>query len=574
MKGRCIFDTEIRATGSSIVGTIFYDSLSENLGGFRERLLPGCFSASLQNDNVVGLWQHQHDKPLASTAAGTMTFKDSPKCLEITMRLDPTITFHRDALECVRRKDATGLSFSFKVKKGGERWTSDAAGEKIRELSALTTREFSVVTFPAYPKSHATVRKQTNDTFTYRRNTSMTRLEMLEERKRCLDRMRQLDEQAETTESRSEYQRLDEAFEKLSADIEKVDRREKLEARELLMKQSRRPPIKPNPRPENGQEQREGSQYRDDRQSYEAPENGYKSEFLRALSMDGSDGGSYLVLPTQMASSVIVDIEDELPIMKMCDTIKVPKAHNVSYPALDNEPSDPTWVSELSTGDEDDSLNFDARSLSPHPLAMRIRISRKLMDASAFDVDAIIRKRLAYRAGIVIENSILNGSGANQFLGVFTNSPHGLSTACDCSTDNTATQLKADGLINAQHTLRPAYWKNAAWAFHPDALKQIRKLKDGEGNFLFVPGLTEGAASTLLGMKILLSQYCPNIFTSGQYVGILGDWSTYKIAIAKEFEVQVLKELYAVSNQYGMIVRMEADGMPSLVSGFVRVKLG
>ena len=70
-----------------------------------------------------------------------------------------------------------------------------------------------------------------------------------------------------------------------------------------------------------------------------------------------------------------------------------------------------------------------------------------------------------------------------------------------------------------------------------------------------------------------MSEYAPNTFTSALYVGIIGDFSNYWIADAIDLEIQRLVELYAETNQTGIIGRASADGAPVLEEAFVRVAL-
>jgi HK97 family phage major capsid protein len=70
-----------------------------------------------------------------------------------------------------------------------------------------------------------------------------------------------------------------------------------------------------------------------------------------------------------------------------------------------------------------------------------------------------------------------------------------------------------------------------------------------------------------------MSEYAPSTFTTGLYVGILGDFSKYWIVDALDMEMQRLVELYAATNQIGFIGRKETDGMPCLEEAFVRVTL-
>ncbi|MCI0349387.1 MAG: phage major capsid protein, partial [Acidobacteriales bacterium] len=100
-----------------------------------------------------------------------------------------------------------------------------------------------------------------------------------------------------------------------------------------------------------------------------------------------------------------------------------------------------------------------------------------------------------------------------------------------------------------------------------------RKLKDGMGQFLWQPGLASGQPDRILDVPVIMSEYAPNTFTTGLYVGIIGDFSYYWIADDLSLTVQRLNELYAETNQIGFIGRLEVDGMPVLAEAFARVKL-
>jgi HK97 family phage major capsid protein len=68
------------------------------------------------------------------------------------------------------------------------------------------------------------------------------------------------------------------------------------------------------------------------------------------------------------------------------------------------------------------------------------------------------------------------------------------------------------------------------------------------------------------------SEKVPHTFTNGLYVGLLANWRYYEIADALDMEVQVLDQLYAVTNQIAYIGRLKTDGMPTLEEAFARVK--
>ena len=104
-------------------------------------------------------------------------------------------------------------------------------------------------------------------------------------------------------------------------------------------------------------------------------------------------------------------------------------------------------------------------------------------------------------------------------------------------------------------------------------LKQVDKIKDGEGRYIWQESVTVGQPDRLLGFPVNFSEYAPNTFTTGLYVAMLGAFSNYWIAESLSFEIQRLNELYAATNQVGFITRAELDGMPVLEEAFVRVTL-
>jgi HK97 family phage major capsid protein len=156
---------------------------------------------------------------------------------------------------------------------------------------------------------------------------------------------------------------------------------------------------------------------------------------------------------------------------------------------------------------------------------------------------------------------------------VFTANAQGIDTDRDVSTGNTATSIQCDGLIEAKYTLHPSYLPRAKWIFHRDAHKQIRKLKDGEGQYIWRAGIAGDKGDTILDIPALMSEYAPHTFTSTLYVGILGDFSRYYIVDSLGTTIQTLTELYAATNENGYILRKETDGAPVVDEAFVRVAL-
>ena len=299
---------------------------------------------------------------------------------------------------------------------------------------------------------------------------------------------------------------------------------------------------------------------------------GVSESEMRALQSDKPDAGGYIIPPQQFMNTLIKAKDNFVILRGLATQVTVQSAMSLGAPSLDNDPADPAWTSELLIGTEDSTMSFGKRELTPHPLAKYIKVSRKLMRMAA-NVEALVVQRLGYKQGVTEENAFLNGSGTNQPLGLFTASNNGIATTRDVSTGNTTTSMTFDGLINAKYSLKQQYWANARWIFHRDGVKQVAQLKNGDGQYIWRESVQYGDPDRILGMPVLMSEYAPSTFTASQYVGILGDFSNYWIADALNLEIQMLYELFAATNQVGVVVRSETDGMPVLGEAFARVQL-
>lgn len=413
------------------------------------------------------------------------------------------------------------------------------------------------------------------------------RTKLVEDQRAILDKA-ETEERDLSAEETEQYEKMEADFDKLTDDIKGAEERKeqseerakKLEEREEYLKSNKYEEIKPDPaedRKKDDPEKKDG-------------EDEYRQAFVRflirgepgllgtgfesrALQADDSPSGGYLVTPEQFINDLIKDLENSVFVRRYAKVIQVPNAASLGVPELGNRISDPTWTEELKVGDEDTTMDFKKRALYPHPLARYIKVSKKLLRVARLNVEAEVREGLVYEFATVEENAFLNGNGSNQPLGVMVASDSGISTDRDESTGNVSTAIKADGLINALYKMKAQYRARCRWAFHRDALKMIRKLKTGEGDYIWQSGIGSDRPATILGKPYDESEYMPSTFTAGEYVGILADWNYYWIADALDMQIQVLTERFAMSNQNAYIGRKETDGAPVHENGFVRVKL-
>lgn len=297
-----------------------------------------------------------------------------------------------------------------------------------------------------------------------------------------------------------------------------------------------------------------------------------EAEF-RALSVGSDTQAGYLRVPNIAAAQILKAVDNATPTRQLATQFQIGGAESMGVVTLDADPDDADWTAELLTGSEDSTMAFGKRELRAHPLAKRIKISNKLLRSSRIDIAAYAQQRLAYKFAVTQEKALMTGTGVMQPLGVFTAHADGIPTSRDVSTGNTTTAITADGLIEAKHSIKAQYWPRLRWQFHRDALKQIRKLKLGDGNYIWQAGISDDLPARILDVPYIANEYVPNTFTTGLYAGIIGDFSYLWIADALDMTMQVLDQLYAETNQTGYILRMEMDAQPVMAEAFARVKL-
>lgn len=131
-----------------------FNALSENLGGFRERIAPGAFEKTLREGDIRSVWNHNPDYVLGRTKVDTLRLKEDEHGLAIEI-FPPDTQWARDLMVTIGRGDVDQMSFSFSTIR--DEWgTRD--GQTERTLMEVKLFEVSPVTFPAYPQTSVQVR--------------------------------------------------------------------------------------------------------------------------------------------------------------------------------------------------------------------------------------------------------------------------------------------------------------------------------------------------------------------------------------------------------------------------------
>lgn len=132
---------------------IVYEQLSEDMGGWRERIMPGAATRTLaEAPDVRFLLNHDPNYLLGRTSSGTLRLSEDNGGVAVEADM-ANVSYARDLAELLERRDITQMSFGFWITADG--W--DGTTHEVYGID-LDGGDVSVVTYPAFSQTSAELR--------------------------------------------------------------------------------------------------------------------------------------------------------------------------------------------------------------------------------------------------------------------------------------------------------------------------------------------------------------------------------------------------------------------------------
>lgn len=346
------------------------------------------------------------------------------------------------------------------------------------------------------------------------------------------------------------YSKMERDLDDLTNEIKRLERKDMIEA-ELNKPVSN--PITAKPMTSDKEDEKTGRASNAYKKSFwNVMRNKHSNaQILNAL-QEGTDSEGGFLVPDEFEHTLIESLEEENIFRKLAHVITTSTGDR-KIPVVASKGS-ASWVDEEGTiNDSDDA--FTQVSIGAYKLGTLIKVSNELLNDSVFNLEAYISKEFGRRIGTKEEEAFFNGNGVGKPVGIF-NATGGAQTGI---TTASATEIKADEIIDLFYSLKASYRKKAVWIVNDSTIKAIRKLKDANGNYLWQPALTSGTPDTLLGRPVYTSSYVPTIAAGAKTIAF-GDFSYYWIADRQGRNFKKLSELYAATDQTGFVATQRVDG--------------
>lgn len=344
-------------------------------------------------------------------------------------------------------------------------------------------------------------------------------------------------------------------YEKMEADVvslgKEIDRLERQAVLDLELSKPTSTAItnKPSQHQETEKTGRASSEYK--AAFWKAMKNKNSFDVQNALQVGTDSEGGYLV-PDEFERTLVEALQEE-NIFRQLATIITTSSGDRKIPVVATKGT-ASWVDEEGAIPESDDA-FGQVSIGAYKLATMIKVSEELLNDSVFNLEQYIAKEFGRRIGAKEEEAFFVGDGTGKPTGIF-NATGGAGVGI---TTASATAITIDEIMDLFYSLKSPYRKNAVFVTNDATVKSIRKMKDGNGQYLWQPSVTAGQPDTILNRPLKTSAYVPAIAAAAKTIAF-GDFSYYWVADRQGRAFQRLNELYAATGQVGFKATQRVDG--------------
>lgn len=283
---------------------------------------------------------------------------------------------------------------------------------------------------------------------------------------------------------------------------------------------------------------------------------GYKSAFLNLIKSDfaekftnelseGTDNkGGYLV-PKDWASFIIKQSKENV-VMRILGRSVTSEHGKLHIPIQDSkfmlEP-----VAEGGAYQKRD-WTYGELILELKKMGGTILVTEELLEDNAYNLESEIKQNIADAVQNTEEHYFMVGDGSNVPTGIFDPNAGGFNAG------TLTAAMTADDIINLEYDVKAGYRKNGVFVTHNDVVREMRKLKDNDGQYLWQPSLVAGEPDKFDGHNVYVSDYAPEKKIA------FGDFGYYYMLGDGKYQSIRLNEVYREVGKFGFQARMRFDG--------------
>lgn len=347
-----------------------------------------------------------------------------------------------------------------------------------------------------------------------------------------------------SAEDNATYERMEADVVNLGKEVERMERREAMDA-ELARPTST--PAHINPGFRKSGIGRESNAYQDGMLA--ALRTNFRQ--ISDVLVEGTDASGGYLVPAEWDRRLIEKLEEENVLRKLGTIIQTSGERKINVAA-----SKPVgaWIEEGGALQFSDP-SFSQVILDAYKLSVAVKVSEELLADNAYDLKGFLIRSFGAAIAAKEEEAFIVGDGNNKPTGILHptyGGEIGVTTAMP-------TDVSVDEVLDLVYKLKRPYRAKAAFIMADSTLAAIRKMKDGNGQYIWQPALTAGEPDRLVGYPVYTSAFAPTIAAETPVMAF-GDFSYYNIADRGPRTFAALNELYAANGQVAFVAKERVDG--------------
>lgn len=280
------------------------------------------------------------------------------------------------------------------------------------------------------------------------------------------------------------------------------------------------------------------------------------ADFIRGVVSENraemADNANNSILPKTIADRIIQKVYNICPVYELATRYNVKGTLSIPYYPATSSGTTPditmAYASEFSALTST-SGSFTTIDLQAFLAGVLTKVSKSLINNSTFDIVGFVVTKMAENIARFIEKECLVGT---------TGKIVGLSGATQVKNLAAAAAVTADELIELQDMIPDAYQQNAIWVMNPATRTAIRKLKDGQNNYLLERDFSSKWGYTLLGKPVFVSDNMPALAAGAKAI-YYGDLSGLALKLSEDVNIEILREAFATEHAIGVVGYVEMD---------------
>lgn len=270
-----------------------------------------------------------------------------------------------------------------------------------------------------------------------------------------------------------------------------------------------------------------------------------KGEIQAALNKGADAEGGYLT-PTEWDRTITDKLVLVSPMRQICGV--QPTSKNAYTKLFNLGGASSGWVGEVAARPETNTATLMPMVITTGEIYANPAATQQILDDAEIDLEqwhaGEVQTEFAKQEG----TAFVSGDGTNKPKGILTYVTGGANAAAHpfgaitVVNSGAAAAITADGIISLIYDLPGAFTGNARFTMNRKTQGVVRKLKDGQGNYLWQPSYVAGQPATISGFPLTEVPDMPDVAAGAKAV-MFGDFKQGYL-IVDRIGVRVLRDPY------------------------------